>query len=440
MKTTLAAVALALASGGVLALAQNSEPHRIGSISISPKGQPQLTFEGTADTAFKSYFDLFCLECSANLTQWTSLATVVRTNAATTAPSFLDEAAADLQSRFYRTAAEPVLTPFPPPSGPYAVGTFSRMLTDPSRSNRFGVPTNRSFMVTFWYPAQVQPNARVAYASYSDRQLAERRAYWGAYTNRVPALVSHARSSPLVAANPDRFPVVIYSHGLGDQQGRAVRTENTEKVQELASHGYVVLAADHTDTYATVLPPDRLIIGRNAWSYSFVKDRLKDISFLLDLLAQLNADDPVFQGRLDLDRLGIMGWSWGGGTTAEACRLEDRLKAAVLLDGYHDATATVLKNGLAKPFLAMMNPSGSSDNATLFNKASKDAYQLTIQGSTHEMFTDNAWIVTPTSGRKALAMDACLVSFFNKHLLGLDDGLLQNPSATLPDVISFRKK
>ncbi len=31
------------------------------------------------------------------------------------------------------------------------------------------------------------------------------------------------------------------------------------------------------------------------------------------------------------------------------------------------------------------------------------------------MFTDNAWIVAPTAGRKALAMDACLVSFFNAN-------------------------
>ena len=37
-------------------------------------------------------------------------------------------------------------------------------------------------------------------------------------------------------------------------------------------------------------------------------------------------------------------------------------------------------------------------------------------------------------------MNACLVSFFIKHLMGVDDQLLENPGATYPDVVSFRKK
>ncbi|MHC1769443.1 MAG: alpha/beta hydrolase family protein [Verrucomicrobiia bacterium] len=435
-----AAVGLALASSSFFAIAQTPEPHRIGSISMTPEGRPHLSLMGSVPVPFKSYFDLFFIQASSDLIQWSDLATVVRSNGAPAAPLFLDETAAGASHRFYRTAADPVLTPFLPPSGPHAVGTFSRLLTDPSRSNRFGVATNSSFVVTFWYPARVQPGGRVGFGSYCDRLLAERRAYWGAYTNRVPSLVSYASPGLPLSPAPDRFPVIIYSHGLGDQQGRSVRTENTEKVLQLASHGYIVLALEHTDAYATVLPPGNLIVGRNAWSFNFLKDRLKDVTFLLDHLGELNASDSVFQGRLDLDRLGIMGWSWGGGTSAEALHLEERLKAAVLLDGYFDSTASVLKSGLVKPFMAMMNPSGSGDNATLFNKTAKDAYQLTIRGSTHEMFTDNAWIVTPTAVSRAQAMDACMLSFFDKHLRGQDDGLLQNPTSTLPDVVSFRKK
>ena len=318
----------------------------------------------------------------------------------------------------------------------------SRMVTDSSRSNRFGVRTNSSFMLTFWYPAQAPPLAKTVLASYSDRQLAERLAYWGAYTNRVPALVSHALANAPVAANPDHIPVVIYSHGLGDKEGRSSRTENTEKAQELASHGYVVVSLDHTDAYATVLPPDQLIIGRNVWSFNFLNDRLKDVAFLLDRLVQWNTEDPFFQGRLNLERVGIMGWSWGGGTAAEACRQEGGLKAAVLLDAYFDSTSTALKNGLAKPFLAMMNPGGSGDNSTLFNKSTMDACQLSIKDVSHEMFTDNAWIVGPSTAtrRRALAMNACLVSFFNKYLKGTDNLLMENPGAKYPDVISFRKK
>jgi len=341
-------------------------------------------------------------------------------------------------------AADPALTPFPPPTGTHVVGTCARLLTDPSRSNRFRVATNSSFLVTVWYPAQAESGSftRAAFAPYCARPLAERGAYWGGLTNRVPALLSRARTHAPLAGSPTPFPVVLYSHGLGDKEGRAVRTENTEKAQQLASHGFVVVACDHTDTYGTVLPPDRLVLGGNVWSFDFLEDRVRDVAFLLDRLAQWNVDDPVFKGQLDLDRIGIMGWSWGGCTAAEACRREPRLKAAVLLDGYFRSVPTLLTSGLAKPVLAMTTTNGSPDNTTLFDHSHRDAYQLCIRGATHDTFTDCAWIVNASaaSRQQALAMNACLLSFFNKHLRGTDDGLLNDPGSLHPDVISLRKK
>lgn len=139
-----------------------------------------------------------------------------------------------------------------------------------------------------------------------------------------------------------------------------------------------------------------------------------------------------------------MGWSFGGGTAGEACRLQDRLKVAVLLDGYLGSMPNLTSKGLAKPFLTMNSPSSglAGDNTTLFNKSPKDAYQLSIKDANHEAFTDNSWIVNPSAAtrRRALAMNACLVSFLNKHLKGMDDTLIENPGMTHSDVISFRKK
>ena len=93
----------------------------------------------------------------------------------------------------------------------------------------------------------------------------------------------------------------------------------------------------------------------------------------------------------------------------------------------------------------MSSPSSGLDgNVTvLFNKATKDAYKLSIQGAEHEGFSDSVpWILNPTEStrRRALAMNACMVSFFDKYLRALDDRLLENPGASHPDVILFRKK
>lgn len=436
-------LALWLWAGTSSTRGQTIHGHQIAGISVNPSGDVALTLAGTPALPFQRYFDLFPLEVSSDLATWIPLATVVRTNV-TNAVTFVDPIPARASARFYRTPTNQFSTALPAPTGVHAVGRLSRMLTDASRTNRFRIRTNSSFMVTVWYPAQ--PGSGAAPSPYLDRPLAERSAYWGtANTNRIAALVQLAAPAVPVAAEPARFPVVFYSHGLGDQSGRGVRTENSERMEELSSHGYVVIAMDHTDTYATVFPPDRLVLGGNAWSFDFAGDRLRDVTFLLDYVTQMNVDDPLFAGRLDLDRLGIMGWSMGGGTAAEAGRLQDRLKAVVLLDAYLGAVPTVLTKGLSKPFLAMNSPSSGldGDSSTLFNKATKDAYKLTIQGADHEGFTDStAWLVNPTAAtrRRALAMNACVVSFFDKYLRGVDDRLLENPGATRPDVILFRRK
>ena len=115
----------------------------------------------------------------------------------------------------------------------------------------------------------------------------------------------------------------------------------------------------------------------------------------------------------------------------------------MLLDGYLESAPVLLRVGLAKPFLGMNSGVLISENTTLFNKSPKDAYLLSINGAVHESFTDSvAWIVNPValSRRRAQAMNVCLVSFFNKHLMGVDDQLLENPGATYPDVVSFHKK
>lgn len=418
---------------------QSPEVHHISGLSPGEGGAISLSLSGTPPVPMQAYYDLFPVESSSDLSRWSPLSTVWRAKV-TNDVTFTDTRGNGDPARFYRTPTNHFSTGFRLPSGVHGIGTLSRLLTDASRSNRFAVRTNQSFMATLWYPAEsASPLDR---AVYSDPLLAERKAFWGAYTNRIPSLYSLAVSNAPIAAAPALLPVIVYSHGLGDQQGRGVRTENTAMAQELASHGYLVISVDHTDTYGTVLPPNKLVLSGYAWSFDYLNDRLKDVGFVLDYLATLNAGDPLFKGRLDLDRIGLLGWSWGGATAAEACGREDRLKAAVLLDGALDSSMSVMKNGLLKPFLSMNSGALISENTALFNKAKTNAFLLTIKGASHEAFTDNSWLVAPSelSRTRAIAMQACLLSFFNRYLLGEDDQLLEKPDAQYPLVVSFRKK
>jgi hypothetical protein len=53
-----------------------------------------------------------------------------------------------------------------------------------------------------------------------------------------------------------------------------------------------------------------------------------------------------------------------------------------------------------------------------------------------------AWINAPTeSGRRpAVAMNACLLSFFDKYLKSQEEGLVDDPARVYPEVIGFSKK
>src|SRR6202042_1113960 len=74
-------------------------------------------------------------------------------------------------------------------------------------------------------------------------------------------------------------------------------------------------------------------------------------SHVIDALEMLDRVDPNgrFGGRLDLDRIGVVGYSLGGAIAMQLCWRDDRLKAAVNIDGwFFDAAAD---SWIEKPFM-----------------------------------------------------------------------------------------
>ena len=448
---TLVLQAFLCLSSGTSVCAQTVQNHGIDGLVVQPGRPVALSLVGTLPAAFGKFFDLFPVEASENLTQWTPLATVVRTNV-TNDIIYLDVTAADQPIRFYRTPTNQFNTPFLAPTGPFTVGILSRMLTDPTRTNRYNIKTNSSFVVTFWYPAQSV--AGQLPALYTDPKLASYRPYWGTLTNVVPSFVSHAFPEAPIASGGDQYPIIIYTHGLADGiseggTGGGVRGDNTATAVELASYGYLVVAIDHIDCYGTVFPDGTRVLRGFPFgnvlneSGRYLSSRFQDIQFILGKLSQLAQTDPVFANRLDLNHVGIMGWSFGGGTAAEACRTNDQIKAAVLLDGYLDPVP-VLSKGLQKPFLAMNSPStGLAPSAmTLFSKATNSACVLQIINTQHETFIDQAWITEHTAATRlaAQAKNACVVSFFNRLFKNKDDHLLEAPTNQFANITGFHRK
>jgi dienelactone hydrolase len=413
------------------------EQHRMAAINLLPDRTVSLELAGSPPAQFRSYFDIYLLEASSNLINWVPLPALLRTNSSANLPLYVEAEAFGYPTRFYRTFASDLPTPLPKPTGPYVTGTTSLLLTDSSRTHRYSGATNSSFMVTLWFPAQSMPGTLPA--TYLESKLAPGLAgLYGVSQSVLSNFYCHSFKGVAVATNHAPYPVVIYSHGF-----RVDRRDNTAKCEELASHGYVVVAIDHADCLVTAFPDGRLLNTTiSDFSAALFTNNVLDVRFVLDTLTRMNQGDPVFRGTLDLQHVGTMGWSFGGGVAAEACRTDGRVLGTVLLDAYLQNADNVIRLGLQKPFLSMYSAGGGGTQAP-FYMATRDAYWMQIQGTKHQHFADwLAWINSPTTaGRQAaVAMNACMLSFFDKYLKGQDDHLLDGPANVYPSVVNFAKK
>jgi len=146
---------------------------------------------------------------------------------------------------------------------------------------------------------------------------------------------THAKDNlPLSGAQP-RYPVVLFSQGYG------VPSEfYTAQYEELASHGYIVVAIDHTYLAQASLLPSGIVTMTEATNKKATDDpdfivrssqtMADDASYVIDVLTEMNngSRDTIFTHHLDMDRLGMMGHSLGGSAAYNLALNDHRVKAA----------------------------------------------------------------------------------------------------------------
>jgi hypothetical protein len=331
-------------------------PHSLSGIQAESNGSVGLSFAGETTAPFAPYYDLYPLESSSNLANWTPLATLQRTNTALNTLSFLDTNAPQFSQRFYRTPTNQLETPDALPTGPHPIGTFSMLLTNTLR-------TNAQFMVTFWYPAL--PSTGILPAKYIEPGVAlDGSSYYnltsyggGNFTSQVTQFYSHSPSNAPVAGNLGPFPVILYQPGAGGH-----RRENSDKTEDLASWGYVVAGLDSSDTDVSVFPNGSVAYGQGIGNTvqtidAAIENRLLDMQFVLNELQVLSTNGSRLNGALDLDDIGVFGWSLGGATAAQLCLRDARCKAGAAFDGAYFET-NLLTQALSVPYLYFRSGSG----------------------------------------------------------------------------------
>jgi hypothetical protein len=409
-------------------------PHQIADVAVTPNHQVLLSLAGGVSPQFHPFLDLYPIESSTNLTDWSFLAAVVKTNSATEPLLLSNLLSAKDSQRYYRTPLTNLVTVFPAPTGPYPVGTFTRILSDSSRVNRYGIATNASFMATFWFPAAPKagdyPNllfkdnlSKVFATTSADA----RRTYFR-------CLQFAGRS---LATNESSYPIVIYSCG-----GGAYRQDNTLLALELASHGFIVVSADHEDLSLAELPDGQIVSGKLPEdSVPTYKSRFQDVQILLAALETMNGSDPVLRRGLDLSHIGVCGWSTGGVCAAQLCLEEDRIKVGVLLDpGLIQYVPHLATAGITKPFLVITGE--LEDGMQLYRKAVGPAYWLHISGSVHlnmaipPVVNDGG----PSTRRLQQVLQVYALSMLQRYLGQKDDHRLDAPSSDFPEVKSISRK
>ena len=382
----------------------------------------------------------------------------------------------------------PIILPvfhFPPPTGPYEIGTLTYHWVDADRPEVFSADPNdhRELMVQIWYPAKKDPSApRAPWVQDADAvapALARLLFHVPEFSvGHFKYVTGNAMASAPMADEEPSYPVLIFLHGF-----LGFRQQNTFQVEELVSHGYIVVGIDQPYAAADVVFPDgrqvegwgaRLvplvgqsiipvetapILNGHAFAAGIISYLAQDISFTLDQLAVLNQADPngILRGRLDLQRAGIFGMSLGGIVGGEACRLDVRLRAFVVEDA--PLPADVVKAGLQQPTMWIsrdaetMQLEGWSQTdpdagievhqtsmRAVFASLPGDGYLVLVGGMFHLNLTDYpllsplmplTGLTGPIDAQRAHSIaNAYSLAFFDHELKGqpaeLLDGLLEH--------------
>lgn len=371
------------------------------------------------------------------------------------------------------------LAPSPPePTGPHAVGRTEVHLVDPSRGHPWvGGADERDIMVSLWYPAEDDPDAEPApYMSPAAASALESELDQSGVPRGAVDLVS-AEANALLdaprAQGAEQLPVLLYSHGFGDS-----RFTSAANLEELASHGYLMVSMDHPyESTAVDLPDGRMLRksypDRETPTYrEAISVRTLDTRFVLDALNNGALLPPHLEGAADTGAVGMFGHSAGGLTTAEVMLVDDRIAAGANLDGsmaFHvnnEAWADVTTRGVERPFLYfgaglsgpdLPHTSRHHQDLQLFREASTGPFvELYMADGEHRSFSDDQWarpdleaehglsgrsweagtqMIGPIDPEASIAAQrAYLLAFFDAYLRGSEEPLLDGPSPEYPSI------
>lgn len=344
----------------------------------------------------------------------------------------------------------------PAPTGAHPLGTAVFQLKDESRDG------NRELVAQVWYPADSSRGETAPYIPDPALIAAmKREEYNNIGTDVIDGwrnVRTHAvLDAPILTAR-GRLPLLFFSHGFGMS-----RSNYTSIIEDLASHGYIVVAIDHPYAGLSTLPDGRVLSFKDAPGGEDlelvnglrIEAMGRDVSFTLDSMADPDREIGRFAGQLDLERTGMLGHSLGGAAALWTGEHDPRIKACVDLDG--DLWGKMQAEGVGRPFLVMLNQPPEHRRPPVAMREQRDkgwadfigrqdstAYVVKIDSANHFSFTDFPFVVPEELMRSAGAeiapqrgfeiITGILRAFFARHLNGEEGRALELFSEDQPEV------
>ena len=336
----------------------------------------------------------------------------------------------------------------PKPTGDRNIGTESIELIDINRLEWFTEDPQdlRKIMIQIWYPTDDLDGEKELYIDYGKLRI-EALASQFDYSPFLFKKLIDVETNSIKKAEPSTqssFPLIIFSHGLGGN-----RTQNTVIIEELTSHGYVVIAIEHAyDANISIFDNGDVADYRSGINYERrntqeitpeefwairlpqLETRAEDVSYIINQLELGNLPENIVN-IIDLENIGVFGHSFGGATSIYSSYNDHRIDACVNLDGWMVVVPDkIVDNGINKNFMYLGQEQWDEklnyQKLDKFVKSNTKSSKILIPNTTHYDFSDAPHMTKVAkllnkSGKvksKNLKniLNELIILFFNKNL------------------------
>ncbi|OFX27558.1 MAG: hypothetical protein A2033_14830 [Bacteroidetes bacterium GWA2_31_9] len=322
----------------------------------------------------------------------------------------------------------------PKPTGKYFIGTKDTVLIDSLRKEIFTSKKSdfRNLPLKIWYPSDSNEGKSPDFylQKYSSADL------YNAYKDfsddstifaQLQKEITHSYTGIRISNQQKTFPVIIFSQGFFF----GLDEFYTQFMEELASNGYIVISITHPyDQQLSKLynnQPARLKKMRAMKAYfqwkgvSFFKSKNPDVNnvkkcnrmlrsyfrnmrvfdksldiwiadskFVLNSMATevVSRRFPFLENRADTSRIGSYGQSFGGAVAGQLSYLDNRVKAAVNLDGFQ--FGDIYNHEFNKPIMSLQSDMYADwivGNQHIYSKT-KPYTMYVFKKSKHFIFSD----------------------------------------------------